>query len=129
MSQLEELKRIIVGDNAEELAELKARIENRDQRTEDVAEVLAPAILRGIEKDQHLSAAFEKPVADGLNKAVRKDTENIANALYPVMAPAIRRAISEAISSLLITINQTIESATTVGGFRTRFESFRTGVP
>lgn len=132
MSQLEdlkELKRIIVGDNADELGRIRDRLQDTESRTSDVAEVLAPAINKGIAEDPRLSAAFEKPVADGLTKAVQNDPETIANALYPVMAPAIRRAISESISSLLVTINQTIESATTVGGMRTRFESFRTGIP
>jgi outer membrane protein OmpA-like peptidoglycan-associated protein len=125
---LKELRRIIVGDNADELERLKERVENVTYRADDVAEVLAPAINKGISQDARLGQAFEKPVADGLTKAVQKDPETIANALYPVMAPAIRRAISEAISSMLSTINQTIESATTVGGIRTRFESFRTGI-
>ena len=48
MSQIEELRRILVGDNAEHLSELKDRVENIETRTKDVAEVLAPAIDIGI---------------------------------------------------------------------------------
>ena len=39
MSQLEELRQIIVGADAEKLAELKERIENIESRTKDVLEV------------------------------------------------------------------------------------------
>lgn len=127
MSQIEELRELIVGANAEELAELKQRIEDVESRTKDVAEVLAPAIRTSDTKA--LIASLQKPVSMSLKKAIRSEPEDYAEILYPVMAPAIRRIISQAISSLLVTINQTMESATSVKGLKTRFQSFRTGVP
>jgi len=40
MSQIDELRQIIVGDNSELLNELKDRVESIDRRTRDVSEVL-----------------------------------------------------------------------------------------
>lgn len=130
MTQIEELRRIIVGENAEQLAELKARIENIDQRTLDVSEVLTPAIKGGLKKDgQALISVLKEPVSLGLKQAIRAEPDEYADILYPAMAPSIRRIISQAISSLLITINNTIESATSAQGIKTRIQSLRTGVP
>ena len=130
MTQIEELRRIIVGENAEQLAELKARIENIDQRTLDVSEVLTPAIKGGLKKDgQALISVLKEPVSLGLKQAIRAEPDEYADILYPAMAPSIRRIISQAISSLLITINNTIESATSTQGIKTRIQSLRTGVP
>lgn len=129
MSQIDELRRIIVGDNSEQLSELKERIENIDARTRDVAEVLAPAIGEGIKRSDDIINALQKPVSEGLKRAIRSEPVEYADILYPAIAPSIRLAISQAISSLLKTINQSMESATSISGLRTRMESARTGVP
>jgi len=127
MSQIEELRQIIVGANAEELAELKQRIEDVESRANDVSEVLAPAIRRS--DSGSLVSSLQAPVSRSLKQAIRSEPQEYAEILYPVMAPSIRRAISQAISSLLVTINKTMESATSVKGLKTRFQSMRTGVP
>lgn len=129
MGQLEELRKIIVGDNSAQLSELKRRVEDIDARTQDVAEVLAPAIDKGIQDSDDLVNALKQPVSEGLKQAIRAEPVEYANILYPAIAPSIRLAISQAISSLLATINQTIESTTSVSGIKTRLESIRTGVP
>ncbi len=130
MSQLDELRQIIVGDNSVQLAELKDRIEDVEQRTQDVAEVLSPAIDKEVRSsNSKLSVALQKPVSDGLKRAIRSEPEEYAEILYPVMAPSIRRAIAQAISGMMQTINRTVESATTVQGLSLRYESMRSGVP
>jgi len=129
MSQIDELRQIIVGDNTELLNELKQRIENVEQRTKDVAEVLPSAIEDRLDTDNRLVDSFKKPVSIGLKQAIRTEPDAYAEILYPVMAPSIRRAISQAISSMIATINQTIESATSAQGISVRVESWRTGVP
>lgn len=130
MSQIDELRRLINGSNAQELAELKERIENVEKRASDVAEVLTPAINVGLKKNgQALVSALKEPVSLGLKQVIRSEPEEFAEILYPAMAPSIRRIISQSISSLLATINQTVASATSSQGIKTRIESFRTGVP
>lgn len=130
MSQLDELRHIIVGDNSEQLAELKDRIQDVERRTLDVAEVLSPAIDKQVASGNlSLADSLQAPVSMGLKRAIRSEPEEYAEILYPVMAPSIRRAISQAISSMMVTINRTIESATTVQGLSLRYESLRTGIP
>ncbi|RBP49255.1 hypothetical protein [Arenicella xantha] len=130
MSQLDELRQIIVGDSAEQIDQLNQRLDDLDRRTKDVAEVLAPAIDAELANNgQNLVRSLQRPVSLGLKQAIRTEPKAYAEILYPVMAPSIRRAIAQAISSMMVTINRTIESATTVRGVRMRMESVRTGVP
>ncbi len=130
MSQLDELRHIIIGDNSEQLDELKQRIEDVERRAEDVAEVLSPAIAKEVDSGgEALARSLQKPVSLGLKRAIRSEPEEYAEILYPVMAPSIRRAIAQAISSMMVTINRTIESATTVQGLSLRYESLKTGIP
>jgi len=105
-------------------------LENVERRTSDVAEVLSPAIDTEFrESGARLVTSLQKPVSLGLKRAIRAEPRAYAEILYPVMAPSIRRAIAQALSSMMVTINRTIESATSVTGLRTRFQSFRTGIP
>lgn len=130
MSQIDELRQIIVGDSSEQLTELKDRIEDLDRRTNDVAEVLSPAIDVEIRNGgQRLVSSLQEPVSRGLKQAIRAEPKAYAEILYPVMAPSIRRAIAQAVSSLMVTVNRTIESATSVQGIRMRIQSMRTGIP
>lgn len=125
--QIDELREILVGENAEQLAALKQRIEDIESRTRDVSEVLAPAIRKADSGD--LVASLQAPFALTLKQAIRSEPQEYAEILYPVMAPSIARAISQAISSMLVTINRTVESATSVEGIKTRIQSMRTGIP
>jgi len=125
--QIDELREILNGASSSELAALKDRIANVEQRANDVAEVLAPAIERT--DSSTLISSLKDPVSQSLKQAIRAEPEGYADILYPVMAPTIRRAISQAISSLMVTINQTVESAASVNGLKTRIQSLRTGVP
>lgn len=129
MSQIDELRQIINGDNAELIQQLKERVERLDKRTQDVADVLPSAINAGVRDDNGLIDSLKQPVSIGLKEAIRSETEEYAEILYPAIAPSIRLAISQAISSMLVTINRTLESATTAEGLRLRMESLRTGVP
>ena len=125
--QIDELREILNGANSAELAALKARLTDVESRANDVAEVLAPAIRKS--DTTTLVSSLKEPVSKSLKQAIRSEPENYAEILYPVMAPAIRRAIAQAISSLMVTINQTVESATSVDALKTRFQSLRTGIP
>lgn len=129
MSEFDELRQIIIGDNSELLNELKERIESIDERTRDVSEVLAPAIQAGMRKDSSLVESLQEPISTSLKHAIRTEPKAYAEILYPVMSPLIRRAISQAISSLMVTINNTMEQATSVSGLGLRLQSMRTGIP
>jgi len=129
MSQIEQLRHILVGDNAEQLSELKDRIENVERRANDVSEVLAPAIDEGLKNGDQLINSLQQPVSTSLKRAIRREPKDYADILYPVMSPLIRRSISQAISSLMVTINRTMESATSVSGIGMRVRSIYTGIP
>jgi hypothetical protein len=127
LRQIDELRQILAGESAGQLAALKQRIEDIESRTRDVAEVLVPAIRKT--DTNALVSSLQGPVSLSLKQAIRSEPQEYAEILYPVMAPSIRRAISQAISSLLVTINRTVASATSTHGLKTRFQSMRAGIP
>ena len=79
MSQIDELRQIIVGGSAEQLAELANRIEDLEHRTNDVAEVLPPAIdLEVASGGDRLVDSLTRPVSMSLKRAVRSEPEEYA---------------------------------------------------
>ena len=103
---LAELRSLIVGPEHELLGSLKARLDNPATRTADVSEVLADAIvLRG--KDQHLARALAPTLEDAITASVRRNPRPLADALFPVMGPAIRKAIAHTLAGMMESFNRT----------------------
>lgn len=129
MSELDELKRLLFGDEQRSLSELEQRVENPTTRAQDVATVLADSIRLESERGSDLSGALRKPVNDCIRLSVQQDTEVFADALFPIMGPAIRKSVMETFKELIQRLNETVETAFSWQGVKWRVESLRTGVP
>lgn len=125
---LERLRELILGERCAHLDALYDRVEDPEARTSDVAEVLPAAINRVID-DPVTQPEIEQPIVDTIRGAIKRDTESFAEALFPVLGPAIRRAVSDALKSLVERINLAMEHSFTVKGLRWRLEAARSGVP
>ena len=122
------LRRLLLGDEAGRLDRLDRRVSDPGARTEDVAEVLPGAMNRAID-DPVSRPQLERPIVDTIRSAIKRDTESFAEALFPVLGPAIRRAVADALKSLVQRINAALEHSFTVKGLRWRLEAARSGVP
>ena len=127
----EELRHLIIAPEQEELADIQERLDDRARRTQDVSSVVAEAI--SMRRDQHgeraLAQALAPTVQETLRESVRRDPHPLADALFPVMGPAIRKSISEALRGMLESFNQALEHSLSVRGIKWRIEALRTGKP
>lgn len=126
--ELQRLRELILGEKVTHFDELYRRVDDPESRTEDVAEVLPDAMHRVIE-DPVAKPKIEQPIVDTIRGAIKHDTESFAEALFPVLGPAIRRAVADALSSLVQRINVAIENSFSAKGLRWRLEAARSGVP
>ena len=126
---LEELRHLILAPEQEALERLHERIENPESRTNDVSGVVAEAIhLRRQQGGADaLSEALAPTVETALRESVRKDPATLADALFPVMGPAIRRSILETLRSFLDSFNQVLDQSLSWQGLKWRVEAMRTG--
>ena len=125
---LERLQKLLLGEDRSRLNLLDKRVSEFESRAADVAEVLPDAFER-ISKDPVLEAELEKPMVRSIRSAIKRDAPAFAEYLFPVMGPAIRRAVADALKSLVQRINAAMEHSFSVKGLRWRLESARTGVP
>jgi OOP family OmpA-OmpF porin len=68
-------------------------------------------------------------VEDILRTSVEKNPKTLVNVLFPVIGPAIRKAIAETFKRMLQSLNQTLEYSFSLQGLKWRIEALRTGKP
>ena len=107
--------------NGDGIAELRKIIVGSEQ----VSEVLPEAITRT--SDEELSDATLPIVERNIQQSVLRNPKVLADALFPVIGPAIRKAISTALSSMVQSFNQTLEYSVSPKGLKWRLEALRTG--
>ena len=129
VDELSQLKRLILGQEQQSLERLQERVERPGTRAQDVAEVLAESFELNKDNLDLLPAAMSGPVKQCITNSVREDPQEFADALFPVIGPAIRKAVSESISALSEKINRALDRSLSPQGIKWRIESLRTGVP
>ena len=122
---------LIVAPEQEGIATIQERLDNLEKRTADVSVVVAEAIQMRREKgdDLALAAALAPTIQETLRESVRRDPHVLADALFPVMGPAIRKSIAETLRGMLESFNEALEHSLSWRGIKWRIEGFRTGKP
>lgn len=126
--ELAELRELILGPERRRLRELERRVET-GATPEELAELLPEAIALRARRDRQLARALAPTVESAIGESVRRNPREIASAIFPVLGPAIRKAIAETLAGLVASINSTIEHSLSPRGLRWRLEAWRTGVP
>lgn len=128
---LDRLKDILLDDERRAIDALDARIAEIDRSQRELPARLPVAIERAQQGSgsEHFASALARPVTQALGAAVRENRQIIIDVLFPVIGPAIRKAIAEALRNLVTDMNSAIESSFTLRGLRWRVEAWRSGVP
>jgi len=120
------------------LANLELQLNDTEIRTKKIAEILPNAISQAIqlfEKDTktniaELSESLQEPVEQNIIQfTTTKKTRPFADALFPVIGPAIRKSINESFKVVVQRINKTLEESFSPKGIAWRLQSLRTGQP
>ena len=124
---LEDVRRLLLGPEQDRLAAVEKRLRDRPLEPRALGQVLPEAIAARQAQDNRLSKALAPTFVEALQISVRKEPEKVAEAIFPILGPAIRRAVSQALRDLAQTVNQTLEHSLSAQGLKWRLESLRTG--
>ncbi len=128
-SEFATLRQLLVGPEQHRLEELATEIKERQVSAANLAKHLPEAIhLRG-KRDRQIGRALGPTVETALRESIRKNPRDMATAIFPVLGPAIRKALAETMSALVRSINSAVEASFSPRGILWRIESWRTGVP
>lgn len=126
-AQLRELQILLFGSERQQLNKLQLEWNDPDSLTPKVSQVLPEAIAQRSGEDYQLTQAMTPYVVESIKNAARHNPEYISEAIFPILGPAIRRAIAQAFNNLTQTINQTLQHSFTVRGLRWRMEAIASG--
>jgi hypothetical protein len=127
--ELERLRRLIFAAELDKLADIDRRLTDPEVRAEELSTVLPDSIARAARHDARLGIALSPVVDEALTVSIRKNRKRVAEALAPTMGPAIRRAIAEALRTMVESFNQVLQHSLSARALRWRVEAWRTGRP
>jgi OOP family OmpA-OmpF porin len=128
-TELDTLRKLLVGPEQARIDELAEEVRSRDLSSRHLAEVLPEAIALSGSRDDQLGRALSPTIDTALRESIRRDPREIATAIFPILGPAIRKAIAEAMSGLVRSINNAVEQSLSIQGLKWRVEAWRSGVP
>ncbi|MEZ4585810.1 MAG: OmpA family protein [Gemmatimonadales bacterium] len=123
------LRDLLVGPERERLEDAERELEAARLTPERLAEHLPEAVAIRGRQDRRLARALTPTVERALRESVRRNPRELAAAIFPVLGPAIRKAVAETMAGLVRTINTAIQHSFSVRGLKWRWEAWRSGVP
>src|SRR6476620_2524937 len=106
MTDLEELRRLLVSREQEELAALRVRLADKEQRAKDVSSVLPQAVKLSTDHGPELSSALLPAVEGSVRDSIERRPQFFVDALHPIIGSVVRRSIAESLRNLLQSFNQ-----------------------
>jgi hypothetical protein len=128
-SESDQIKQLLLADELALLQQLREKVLESDQFSQEVAKVLAQATQRAWKNDPAYQAALAKPIGQGLKTALKKEQRSIIDAFVPVIGPMIRASVSASIKKLMADINRVLELGLSPKAMKWRWQSWKTGVP
>ena len=122
-----ELRRLLLEPEQLQLGNILERLNNPRVRARELSRPLPEAIRLRNAQDDALTDALAPTIVTAFHNSVKKDPRPIAEAISPLMGPAIRRAIAIALSSFVQTIDQALKHSLSWQGVKWRFEALKTG--
>ena len=129
LAEMAELKRLLLDAERARLDATEARLDANLLTPENLADRLPEAIVLRAGQDKQLARALAPTVEAAIAESVRRKPGEFADAIFPVLGPAIRKAIAETMAELVGSINRAMQHSFSVRGLSWRIESWRTGTP
>ncbi|MDX2452275.1 OmpA family protein [Desulfosarcina sp.] len=126
---LETLRRIIVGPEKTRIHHLEKRLDESGTRADELSRVLPDAIVRCTAKDQKIARSLQPTIEESIRVSVQKNPEVLADAIFPLMGPGIRKAIASTIMGMIQSFNQLLNHSFSIQGLKWRVEALRTRRP
>ena len=126
-TQLYEIRQIITGLDVEDLTRLNKLLKDPDVFSEYIVDFL-PASVQKLINNGSVSVSDIAPfVEQAIYESIKKDPQRLADVLYPVMGPAIRKAVAEDIKRMLESVNSVVENSFSLRRLSWRFQALFSG--
>ena len=125
--RLEQLRILLLGREIEMLSQLSELVEDPERLAVAVGDILPTAIAHA-SNDARLGQVLAPTLERATQSSIRSDPRTLVNILHPLIVPAIRKSIGEAIDKTFQSLNESLRHSLTWRGLRWRWEAWRTGL-
>jgi len=102
MNEFEQLGTLLLGEEKTRIDRLEMRLNNAQQRYQDIVTIL-PAALRAM-SEADLISSLQIPVESCLKKSVQNDPHNFVKAILPIEKPLMRKIVADAIRPIIVNV-------------------------
>ena len=127
LGKLSELRSLLLGIEEPQLNRFYEKLDNPQVDAEDISGMLPEAIVLRTMKDEQLSEAMVPTVEQAIQSSVKKDINILSQAIFPIIAPATRKAIASALDEMLQSFNYALEHSLSPQSLKWRIEAKQTG--
>lgn len=129
--EYDRLRQLLLDQERVRLDALQDGVQKANQRLERMPDLLAEDIERGMKdgKRSRLANVLAEATADSLELAVRRKPQAVVQAVYPVIGPAIRRSIGDALRQLSDDLDAALSDTFSPRALLWRWEAWRSGTP
>jgi OOP family OmpA-OmpF porin len=124
---LAELRSLLIGPEKARLDSLSERLNDHDLLAEDISHVLAAAVRLSTFRDGKLRTSLQPLVEEAIRISVQRNPAILADALFPVIGKAVRKAVANALQGMAESLNRMVEQSLSLRALEWRLEALRTG--
>lgn len=125
--RLEAMRDVLLQREQAALARLEKKLDDPHEFADAVSAALPAAFARAEAQHDQLGQALAPSVERAAQASIRKNPGTMVDILYPVMGPAIRKAIAETLDGTLQSLNQALKYSLSWRGLKWRIEAWRSG--
>lgn len=125
--QLEAMRGVLLEREQVALARLQRKFDDPREFADAVGAVLPAAFALAAAQGDRLGQSIAPTVERATQASIQKNPGTMVDILYPVMGPAIRKAIAETLEGSLQSLNLALKHSLTWRGLKWRIEAWRTG--
>ncbi|MBL8757224.1 MAG: OmpA family protein [Phycisphaerae bacterium] len=127
--ELAVVRAVLVGPEQARLAGLERRLDDPATRARELADALPGAIALRSSRDGQLARALAPTIESSLKRAVEQNPQPLVDAIFPIIGPAIRKAIGESLARMLQELSAAMAPQSAMRRLAWRLEALKTGKP
>ncbi len=108
-AQMDELRQILTGLDREELQRLNNLVSDPEVFAGEIGKLLPLSIRKMVDAGEITLETLLPLVEKSISESIRHHPEKMADILFPIMMPAIRKAVAADIKQMLDSLNNTLE--------------------
>ena len=122
-----ELRNLLLGDQIQELEKLRRRLDDPNLRSEETSKILAQALSLSALVDPRLQLTLQPIIERALRISVERDPHILADALFPIVGQAVRKAVANSLEQILDSLNAVLTRGFSLKRLGWRLEAIRSG--